>query len=175
MSYSLIKPLAKPIFSIFTKLWVAIIVATILMLLAANAVIKVQTLLSDKTNSQRQASYDELSVQISDIREQISLAILHRDAALDIYTANAALEQSLKNFFDIVPDTITLNEIYMEQSGLTIKGQTPSKNAFNLLLEAPLRSIFTSTQTTFYALPSGWLNFVSVNKTDSGDTSLELR
>ena len=35
---------------------------------------------------------------------------------------------------------------------------------FNFLLAAPLKSIFHTSNTTFYLTKEGWYNFVSINK-----------
>ncbi len=86
---------------------------------------------------------------------------------LDIYNKNAILNKSLMNLFNLVPDGVTLNSVYLDNELLKIKGVTPTKDHFKLLFEAPLKSIFAVSNTTFYQLPNGWYNFVSINKIDA--------
>jgi hypothetical protein len=83
---------------------------------------------------------------------------------LDIYHKNAILNKSLMNLFNLVPDGVTLKSVHMEEYMLKVKGLTPTKDRFKLLFEAPLKSIFAVSNTTFYQLPNGWYNFVSINK-----------
>ena len=87
--------------------------------------------------------------------------------ANEIFTSNEILKQSLKNLFDLVPDSITLNEILMQKNSLIIKGVTPSRDVYDMLLSAPLKSIFTTSNTSFFQLENGWLNFVSTSKIDN--------
>ena len=70
----------------------------------------------------------------------------------------------MKNLFDLVPDQITLKKVEMDRNSLVLYGVTPTQDAFNFLLAAPLKSIFHTSQTTFYLSPQGWYNFVSTNK-----------
>ncbi|KIM09345.1 MAG: hypothetical protein KU28_01615 [Sulfurovum sp. PC08-66] len=87
--------------------------------------------------------------------------------AKDIYTNNELLGQSIKNLFDIVPDKITLNKAFLDKNSLTLYGKTPSKETYQFMLLAPLRSIFDRSYTTYYQLPNGWFNFESTNYIDT--------
>ncbi|WP_235605098.1 hypothetical protein [Campylobacter fetus] len=74
-----------------------------------------------------------------------------------------------------MPDAITLNDVYIDTNSLIVKGLTPTKDVYKLLLEAPLKSIFNSSSTTFYQLENGWFNFVSINKMDNLEVENEKR
>ena len=120
------------------------------------------------SNSQDlQAQYDEKLKAIDSIKEQTKITLIKRDMTLDIYNKNAILNKSLMNLFNLVPDGVTLNSVYLDNELLKIKGVTPTKDHFKLLFEAPLKSIFAVSNTTFYQLPNGWYNFVSINKIDA--------
>jgi hypothetical protein len=41
------------------------------------------------------------------------------------------------------------------------------------MLQAPLRSIFHRTYSSFYPAPNGWLKFVSTNYIDEDELALE--
>ena len=112
---------------------------------------------------------EQISEKIAKIDEQITLLKTRNDAANEIFVANSILKQSMKNLFDLVPLSITLKEISMDKSSLVLKGMTPSKDTYNMLLAAPLKSIFNTSNTSFYQLPNGWLNFISTNKTQEND------
>ena len=68
-----------------------------------------------------------------------------------------------------MPDSVTLNNVFLDKNLLIIKGVTPSKDTYQLLMEAPLKSIFSSSSTTFYQMPNGWLNFISTNKIENSE------
>ena len=79
-------------------------------------------------------------------------------------TGNTLLKESIQNLFDLVPDQITLTKVTLDRNGLVLYGVTPSKEVYNYLLLAPLKSVFQRNVTTFYPLKNGWWRFVSVNE-----------
>ncbi|WP_201352464.1 hypothetical protein [Hydrogenimonas urashimensis] len=81
-----------------------------------------------------------------------------------INTNNTLLKESIQNLFDLVPDQITLTKAILDREGLVLYGVTPSKDVYNYLLLAPLKSVFQRNVTTFYPLENGWWRFVSVNE-----------
>ncbi|MBQ7135835.1 hypothetical protein [Campylobacter sp.] len=167
MSYSFIKPKIKPLFSIFTKIWLwAMIILSILSIFWA-IFLGVKIYIVNSNSQDLQAQYDEKLKAIDSIKEQTKITLIKRDMTLDIYNKNAILNKSLMNLFNLVPDGVTLNSVYLDNELLKIKGVTPTKDHFKLLFEAPLKSIFTVSNTTFYQLPNGWYNFVSINKIDA--------
>lgn len=167
MSYSFIKPKIKPLFSIFTKIWLwAMIILSILSIFWA-IFLGVKIYIVNSNSQDLQAQYDEKLKAIDSIKEQTKITLIKRDMTLDIYNKNAILNKSLMNLFNLVPDGVTLNSVYLDNELLKIKGVTPTKDHFKLLFEAPLKSIFAVSNTTFYQLPNGWYNFVSINKMDA--------
>lgn len=167
MSYSFIKPKIKPLFSIFTKIWLwAMIILSILSIFWA-IFLGAKIYIVNSNSQDLQAQYDEKLKAIDSIKEQTKITLIKRDMTLDIYNKNAILNKSLMNLFNLVPDGVTLNSVYLDNELLKIKGVTPTKDHFKLLFEAPLKSIFAVSNTTFYQLPNGWYNFVSINKMDA--------
>lgn len=165
-SYSFIKPRLKPIFSLFSKIWILLIGVTLAVFLAINISINILTLSLNQKNAEISTRYDEIFTQITIAQSEFQTLTTRRDMALNIYSQNKILQKSLQNIFDIVPDSITLNRVILDQNELTLKGITPSKETFELLLQAPLKSIFSTSHTTFYQIQNGWFNFVSQNKID---------
>ncbi len=80
-----------------------------------------------------------------------------------IATNNTVMKESIRNLFDLVPDTITLTRAVLDKNSLILYGVTPNKEAYEFMLQAPLRSIFHRTYTSFYPIENGWYNFVSTN------------
>ena len=61
------------------------------------------------------------------------------------------------------------------QDGLVLYGITPNKDVYNFMLQAPLRSIFHRTYSSFYPEKNGWLRFVSTNYIDQTDEAAEMQ
>ena len=166
-SYSFIKPQKKPIFSLFSKIWMLFISTIVLLFAAVNLFIELKSgSLRNETQISKQKQ-DQIKEQIKQTDELTALLKQRRDSANEILASNAVLKQSVRNLLDLVPSSITLNEIAMDKNSLVVKGTTPSRDVYNMLLATPLKSIFNTSNTSFYQLDSGWLNFISTNKTDS--------
>ncbi|WP_314071078.1 hypothetical protein [Campylobacter showae] len=174
-SYSFIKPQKKPFFDLFSKIWLLFIATAVLLFAIVNLVVELKSnsLLNEtQISRQKQAQTKE---QIRQTDELTALLKQRRDSANEIAASNAVLKQSLRNLLDLVPPSITLHEIAMDKNSLIVKGTTPSRDVYNMLLATPLKSIFSTSNTSFYQLDSGWLNFISTNKTDSLEDKNEQR
>jgi len=169
MKFSFITPEPRPLLSIFSKLWVTLIGFVFIALLAANFFIIYKNYSTKKNIEFLANEQQELSQKIvatDEISAKLSVQI---DSANDIFTSNSILKQSLHNLFDLVPDSITLEEVFMDKNSLIIRGITPTKDVFNQLLASPLRSIFTTSNTSFYQSKNGWYGFISTNKIDNSE------
>ena len=123
-----------------------------------------------RTTNEIRLIYDKKAKLKNDIDEmQSSITFMEKEANLanKIYTTNSVLKDSIANLFDLVPDRITLSKAIILKNGLILYGVTPNKEIYSYMLEAPLRSIFSKTHTSFYQLENGWLHFVSTNYLDS--------
>ncbi len=105
-----------------------------------------------------------LEKSITEKDKHIEYLLRQKSKGEDIYARNTLLRDSIKNLFDLVPDKITLNRVIIGKDSLIIYGRTPTKDIFNFLLSAPLKSIFSTSNTVFYLTKNGWYNFVSTNK-----------
>ena len=76
---------------------------------------------------------------------------------------NNAVQQSLLNLFALIPDQITITQIKLEEEKLTLKGITPTRELYSFLLQAPLRSIFTTSRVDFFTLTNGWFYLTSIS------------
>ena len=164
MRYSFIVPRPKPFISLFSKMWIGFIVVMSLFMMIFNLYLafdisSFKTGIVDLTK-QREA----LETKIDQDDEAIGLILRQKAVAEEIFSNNTLLKESMKNLFDLVPDQITLKKVEMERNSLILYGVSPTQDAFNFLLAAPLKSIFHTSNTTFYLTKEGWYNFVSVNK-----------
>jgi hypothetical protein len=90
-----------------------------------------------------------------------------------ITTDNTVMKESIRNLFDLVPDKITLTSAQLGEKSLVLSGITPSKDTYEFLLHAPLRSIFHRTYTSYYPSENGWYRFTSTNYLDD-ETAVEV-
>lgn len=162
-SYSFIKPELKPFLSLFSKIWILLICISAFFLILVSFLINYSTYSFKKLSEDKQAKYNKITEDIADIKIQMENLNSQKELAEHIYSSNENLKKSVKNLLDLVPDIITLHGIELDRNRLTIKGQTPTKDAYRLLMETPLKSVFSDTKTTFYQIKNGWYNFVSVN------------
>jgi hypothetical protein len=95
--------------------------------------------------------------------EKIEVVNAQSAQAQYIATHNRVMQESIKNLFDLVPDRIVLSKVHITKSSLILYGSTPNKDIFQFMLQAPLRSIFDRSTTSFYQSPSGVLHFVCKN------------
>lgn len=168
MRFSFTKARPKKLVSNELKLVMFFFGVTLFMLLSTYA------LLAYKTYSFSQAitAYDnkafELNATIATMNAQI--AFIEKEAALSekVMTSNVVLKESIKNLFDLVPERITLSRAELKKDSLVLYGVTPNKEIYEFMLQAPLRSIFHKTYSSFYPLENGWYRFVSTNFLDEG-------
>lgn len=148
----------------FTKIWMVFIfaVAFILAFFSAFIVYKSSDYKQDAIILESERA--QLEKNIDDADHRIGFILRQKAIAEEIYANNLVLKDSMKNLFDLVPDQITLHRVMMDKDSLVIYGTTPTKDTYNFLLAAPLKSIFHASETMFYLTPEGWYNFVSTNK-----------
>ncbi len=108
----------------------------------------------------------DLSNNIDKMKSQIAFVEKESLLAQRVYTQNTVLKDSIANLFDLVPQRITLSEAKLLENGLILYGVTPNKDVYNFMLQAPLRSIFHRTYSSFHPAENGWLHFVSTNYID---------
>jgi len=166
MKYSYITPRKKTAFTQEIQLLLSFFTITILMLLFTYAFLlyKNYTFVKDKKSTltelaSLEKSFDNMKASISFIERQQMLSE-------KVYTQNSVLKDSITNLFDLVPLRITLSEASLLENGLILYGITPNKDVYNFMLQAPLRSIFHRTYSSFYPAQNGWLRFVSTNYID---------
>lgn len=164
MRYSFVAPKKKPRVDLETKIIAFFMAAT----LGAVAVFVIFVLWRQQT---LEAKTHRLQQDVETLRvesERIGQVQAWADRLIRqgkiVATGNTLQKESIENLFDLVPDQITLTRAEFDDNRLTLYGVTPSKEVYNHLLLAPLKSVFLNNVTTFYAIEGGWFRFVSVNK-----------
>lgn len=164
MRLSFIVPRKKYLFSMFTKVWLVFIISIVVLLNIFNLFIVYKNSDYKSTAVVVKDERIKLEKDIDNIDAKIGFILRQKAVAEEIYANNIILKDSMKNLFDLVPDQITLNKVIMEKDSLVIYGVTPTKDTYDFLLSAPLKSIFHTSHTIFYLTDKGWYNFVSTNK-----------
>ncbi|HIC13289.1 MAG TPA: hypothetical protein EYO75_07990 [Sulfurimonas sp.] len=173
MMYSYITPRKKSAFTQEMQLLLSFFTITLLMLFFTYTFLfyKNYVFVEDKNSKtlakvNLEKSLEKMKVQIHYIQEQELLSE-------KIATKNTVLKDSITNLFDLVPTRITLSQAKLLKNGLVLYGITPNKDIYNFMLQAPLRSIFHRTYSSFYPAQNGWLHFVSTNYIDEMEANNE--
>ena len=109
---------------------------------------------------------EQLDLDITQMKEHITFIQKEEALAQKVFMQNSVLKDSISNLFDLIPERITISEANLLKNGLIFYGVTPNKDVYNFMLQAPLRSIFHKTYSSFYPQENGWLHFVSTNYID---------
>ena len=169
MKYSYIKPRKKTPFTPDVQLIVTFFSITIIMLLSTYLFLLFKDYSFDKERRNLENARVELSKNIEVMDQKIAYIKKQKALAEKVFTQNTVLKDSIGNLFDLVPERITLSRAELLKNGLILYGVTPNRDVYNFMLQAPLRSIFQKTYTSFYALDNGWLRFVSKNFINEDD------
>ncbi len=173
MKYSYIKPRQKSALTFEVKLLFSFFGMTLMMLFLTYGFLlyKDYTFVSDK--EEISAKIEMTDKNIEEMKDAIAYIEKQKLLSQKIYTQNTVLKDSITNLFDLVPERITLSEAKLLKNGLILYGITPNKDVYNFMLQAPLRSIFHKTYSSFYPAQNGWLRFVSTNYMDKEEEILE--
>ena len=163
MKYSYIKPRKKTPFTADVQLIVTFFSITIIMLLSTYAFLLFKDYSFVNERETLVQNRIDLEKNIENMDQKIAYIKKQKALAEKIFTQNMVLKDSIANLFDLVPERITLSRADLLQNGLILYGVTPNKDVYNFMLQAPLRSIFQKTYTSFYPADNGWLHFVSTN------------
>ncbi|MEA3522464.1 MAG: hypothetical protein U9R50_05780 [Campylobacterota bacterium] len=166
MRRSFIVPRRKSVITAQLRLVFFFFAITLVMLTSTYAFLSYKT--SDF--SQKKAHSQQSIIDVNDALKRFDYEIKFIDRqftqAEQIYTSNTVLKESIKNLFDLVPNRITLAQAKLDSHSLILYGTTPNKDVYEFMLNAPLRSIFHRTYSSFYPLDNGWYRFVSTNYLD---------
>ena len=163
MKYSYIKPRKKTVISSELQLLLSFFTITIFMLSLTYLFLVFKDYRFSQNTQDMIAKKIELENDVATMQSQITF--IEKEVLLyeRVNTKNIVLKDSIANLFDLVPERITLSQASLLKNGLILYGVTPNKDVYNFMLQAPLRSIFSETYSSFYPAKNGWLRFVSTN------------
>jgi len=166
MKYSYIKPRKKTPFTPELQIVFTFFLITLIMLFSTYLFLLFKEYRFEKDKKQIIEHTKELKTDIENMQDQINVIQKQKALSEKIFTQNMVLKDSIANLFDLVPQRITLSRAQLLKNGLILYGITPNKDVYNFMLQAPLRSIFHKTYSSFYPAKNGWLMFVSTNYMD---------
>lgn len=173
MTYSLIKPKLKPILSGFAKIWLCFYILCLGLLTALYFVVATKTLLTNNDTENKRKELAIMQDRILKNDKDFEILTHRKNLGLEIIGAegnNTKAMQVVMNLFDFVlkSGSIRLESMNMNKNSLDIRGVTPTKEMFLLLVQTPLKSTFDTNSVNFYPLSNGWYKFVSINKIVEG-------
>jgi len=166
MRYSYIKPRKKTALSKDMQLLFTFFGVTLFMLVLTYGFLVFKDYRFDKMSAEILQEERDLRISIDEMKSKITLIENQNILSERVFTKNSVLKDSIHNLFDLVPGRITLSQAKIMENGLVLYGVTPNKDIYNFMLQAPLRSIFHRTYSSFYPLDNGWFRFVSTNYID---------
>ncbi|MDQ1244461.1 MAG: hypothetical protein QG565_801 [Campylobacterota bacterium] len=172
MKYSYIKPRHKTVFTKDIQLLLTFFSVTMFMLFSTYAFLLFRDYRFIEEVADINEQKSELRAGILKMSDEIATIEKQSLLAEKVFTKNSVLKESIANLFDLVPSRITLSEAKIMEDGLILYGITPNKDVYNFMLQAPLRSIFHRTYSSFYPEKNGWLRFVSTNYIDEDNEEL---
>ena len=173
MRYSYIKPRKKTLLTKEIQLLFTFFSVTLFMLFMTYAFLLFRDYRFETDKADIIQQKQDLSAGVLKMNEQITLIEKQSIHSEKIFTKNSVLKDSINNLFDLVPGRITLSEAHIMENGLILYGITPNKDVYNFMLQAPLRSIFHRSYSSFYPEKNGWLRFVSTNYIDEEESKSE--
>ncbi len=162
--YSYKSPRHKPLFSKDSLLWMIFVGVVSAALLSFGLYLFIASLQEKEKLKKVESSNAVLSKSVSEYEKEMKILKMKQALDYEVKTSNKLLKNSIKNLFDLVPDQIVLTKVVMQKDLLDIEGMTPTKDAYKLLLEPPLKSIFNESKVNFVLNPSaGKYEFKSIN------------
>ncbi|MEA1982527.1 MAG: hypothetical protein U9N39_03190 [Campylobacterota bacterium] len=173
MKYSYVTPRNKTAITQEIQLLLSFFSITILMLLFTYTFLLYKNYSFTQDKQETTLKQAHLENSLDGIKSSIAYIESQKALSEKVYTQNSVLKDSITNLFDLVPLRITLSEASLLKNGLILYGITPNKDVYNFMLQAPLRSIFHRTYSSFYPAQNGWYRFVSTNYIDEEEIESE--
>ena len=160
---SFIRPRKKRLLDNMTAMWLAFIVLIAAGLIIFGILLHYKSSFYIKMLEELHQKNGAAVQKVEKLQKKIALITMQNKLYHEVTNANTALKESIRNMFDLIPDQITLTKVVMEKKSLYLKGYTNTPESYTLLLEPPLKSIFTQTKVKFSRDEQGRTIFESYN------------
>lgn len=169
--YSFIKPRVKKMLTTELLMVFSFFGITFFMIFATYGFLYLKTTQYKESMLEYDKKVISLKNEAAIMQNKIAYIEQEVSQAEQVYTKNSVLKESIKNLFDLIPERIVLSKVQMGENSLVLYGVTPSKDVYEFMLHAPLRSIFHRTYSDFYPISGGWYRFVSTNYLDEEEST----
>ncbi len=164
--YSFTAPRPKSIVSKLSKIWIFYTILSVAIIYIGGIYLRIETNIFQSDTQITEDNMDAQDEKISIINKNTEQLQYEINLEQINKNYNYELQNALSKLFDLIPDQITITQISLEEDKLILKGITPTREIYSFLLQAPLKSIFTTSRVDFFPLPNGWFNFTSISTLD---------
>lgn len=164
--YSFTAPRPKSIVSKLSKIWIFYTILSVAIIYIGGIYLRIETNIFQSDTQITENNMDAQDEKISIINKNTEQLQYEINLEQINKNYNYELQNALSKLFDLIPDQITITQISLEEDKLILKGITPTREIYSFLLQAPLKSIFTTSRVDFFPLPNGWFNFTSISTLD---------
>ena len=166
--YSYKEPRDKPLFDTVTKMWITFLSTIFVALLAYGIYLYARASSFGSDIEQLREENINLSNGVNSLKSELRLLQTQAVLSQKVLKSNHLVANSIKNLFNLVPDQIVLSKVIMKRDSLRLEGLSSTKDAYRLLLEPPLKSIFDESSVKFkFDSKIGSYKFVSINKSQA--------
>lgn len=169
MTYSFTKPTSKHVLKPATKAWIFYFILAFCVLVGFKIKLGLQIEELQATQQRLKAEQESIVAKTDSLVKQGERLHYELGVTTAIKDHDEKLRQQIQNILDMIPEKVAIHEIKFENNRLFMRGITASKELFETSLQSQLRAIYTTSNATFYELPSGWYNFESVSITDDAN------
>ncbi|WP_104718388.1 hypothetical protein [Helicobacter trogontum] len=173
MTYSFTKATSKHVLKPATKIWIFyfILAFGILIIFKVQLLLQVQNL--KETQELAKAEQERIIQTTKDLEQASERLYYELEVAQKINVRDEKLRMQIQNIIAMIPQGVQITTIRFENNQLFMRGTTISKELFETSLQSQLRTIYASSNASFYELSSGWLNFESISQTLNDDGLVE--
>ncbi len=173
MTYSFTKATSKHVLKPATKIWAFYFVLAfgILIVFKVNLLLQIESL--KESQESMKAEQELIANKTASLEKEGERLHYELGIASQITNRDEKLRTQIKNIIDMIPQGIQISEIKFDNNVLFMRGITISRELFETSLQSQLRTIYTTSNASFYELSSGWLNFESISKTADNDGLIE--
>lgn len=166
MSYSFTPLKVKPALSLFMRIWLSFLGFCVGLIVIFYLVTFFRVFFIGYATENLRKEAELMQEQINKSEARYQELTRRVQLASSIEKQNTFLNQKVHNIFDFIikSDSIRLEGLKAGRYDLELRGVTPTKEMFTLLVQTPLRGIFDESKTSFYPLKNGWYRFVNTSK-----------
>ncbi len=166
--YSYKEPRAKPLFDRATKMWLLFVLFSLFGVIGYGIYLYYKSSQFSQELESLKTTNNSLTSEVAKLEKELKILQMQDILVKEVDRSNKLLNNSIKNLFNLVPDQIVLTKVFMKKDTLRLEGLTSTKDAYRLLLEPPLKSIFEDSKVNFeFNSVIGKYKFISINKAET--------